>query len=250
MSDDLDGTDPGDGPGGDDEALRALIALAAAGELDDDDRAEVERLIAGRPALVAEYRDLRATASIPRAGGDRDASGDGEGAGVAEPVADAPPPAASVPPPAAARRPRRVPGWWLPVVCALGAGAIVIVAAVLVRKDSDDSPPANRADEVLDDPDHAVLPFGGDLSGLSLIVSADADAAVLSGSGIAAPEGSDVYVLWLDHDGETTRLHEFRPDDSGVVDVVLPGVSVGDGDRLVVTVEPAGDVAGSAVPGG
>jgi anti-sigma-K factor RskA len=126
------------------------------------------------------------------------------------------------------------------VLAAAAAIVLVVGAAAIVRRDSGGDEPGDRVAAVLEDPDNVVMPFAGELSGLSMIYSADAGAAVLSGSGVAPPEGTDVYELWH-FDGETpVRVETFVPDGTGVVTVYLAGLDIAPDARFAITIEPAG----------
>jgi hypothetical protein len=269
--------DLSEGGDSDDELLRELMALAAVDALDAGDMATLDVLLAERPDLRAEYADLRAAAATmadavaeppppalragvlaaiagveqdraaapvtpPPPSPRRAAPNEPDEPASAPPTVSAPP---SAPAPVTPLRPRRSRGWLIPVLSAAAAAALIIGVGAVVRRD--DGPPGDLLAEVLEDPDHVVMAFDGDLTGLSMIWSPDHGAAVVSGSGLAPPDGTDVYELWrIEGDGAPVAVRTFRPDSVGVVEELLDDMEApGDTTSFAVTVEPDG---GSEAP--
>jgi anti-sigma-K factor RskA len=233
-----------------DEQLRELLALEAVGALSDTERAELDAAIEDRPDLRAELESLRGAAatmaevvSEPPPASLR--------AAVLETIATTPqeqplpgpgapaapepePPLAPVVPITAARRHR-----WLRWGAVAAAAAAAVIAVLVVSPfDGDDS--GERIAEVVDAPDARTIALTGELAGLRLVHSAAADATVLEGEAVVAPEGTDVYELWrLAGATPEAIVRDFRPDDEGRVAVLVEGLDPGD-DDFAVTQEPDG----------
>lgn len=130
----------------------------------------------------------------------------------------------------------------LVLVGGAAAAVVVVIAAFAVRGGSGPST-ADRIAAVVAHPDLIERPFAGEPTGLSLLIVDDGKDAVLRGSGVAAPAGSDVYQLWQLSPGEAPqRIEVFRPDGAGDVEVLLVGIDVEPGVRFSISVEPAGGV--------
>ncbi len=206
-----------------DDDLRLLVELAAHGDLSSEDTAEVERLIADRPALLAEYDRQRAAASAARSTSSAPTSAASSGA---SPQSGSPAPASS--PAAGAPMPGRRPGNQSGCLIGLAGFVIAVIAVVtigvLVRSDSSEEPPADPIAAVLDDPDFRVLELHGPdeltrFGELALIYSPATHDAVLSGTDI--PSGGELIsesaperVLAAFPPGEVrTLVADIDPDD-------------------------------------
>lgn len=171
----------------DSDDLRLLVEMAVAGELSASEVADVEALLADKPALRAEYERLRRPAPAPSTG-DRQRGG------------------------------AQSSGCLLAIISAVAAGSLVIAGAIVVRSGDADSPPTNPVDAILSDADIQNVPLDGpaeltDLNRLALVYSpADGD-AVLIGDGIVS--GGE---LVEDTGGQQTVLAVFEP---GEVSVLL-----------------------------
>ena len=230
-----------------DEELRELLALEAVGALSDTERAELDDAIEGRPELRAELESLRGAAatmadavSEPPPPSLRARVLDEIATTPQEPAFPAPettsvpePPPAPVIPITSARRHRWVR--WSAIAAA--AAAVAIGVLVVSPFGSDDA--GDHVAEVLEDPNATTIELTGELSGLRLVHSEAADATVLEGTGVPAPEGDDVFELWRIA-GTTPEpvIREFRPEDGMVVEL-MEGVVPGD-DVFAITIEPAG----------
>lgn len=269
-----------DGQG--DDALRELMALAAVGALSEHERSELDRALASRPDLVAEFAGLQDTAAtlahaaaeVPpaalRAGVLATIRGVSQETApmmsatpseVAVDEAGAPssPATHSGPLPSAAPtgdvvsitsgRRRR----WL-----TGAAAVAAVAAaavgVLVIAPFDDGEDDLQVSQVVESENAVVIELSGELSGLQVVHSPEHRAMALVGDDVPPPDGDMVYELWLIDGPTPTPLHIFRPDGEGDVEMLTPEMMPPPGAAFAVTVEPpggsdqpTGDVVASSV---
>ena len=212
---------------GDDE-LRELLALAAVGALDDEERGALDAAIASRPDLQAELAELEDAAA---ALGDATAEAPPPGLRGAvmasvEDVAQLPPSVTPAAPDdgvvvglATGRRRRR----WMPVAAA--AAAVAVLAGALVAVVGGDDDGGGEVAAVVEADDAVTTELTGDLAGLRLVYSADRQAAALVGEGVPEPTGDDVYELWRIVD-TPERMDIFRPDDDGRVELYLPDPAV------------------------
>jgi anti-sigma-K factor RskA len=230
-----------------DEELHELLALEAVGALSDTERAELDDAIEGRPELRAELESLRGAAatmaeavSEPPPPSLRARVLDEIATTPQEPAFPAPettsvpePPPAPVVPITSARRHR-----WLRWTAIAAAAAAVAVGVLVVSPFGGDDA-GDHVAEVLEDPNATTIELTGELSGLRLVHSESADATVLEGTGVPAPEGDDVFELWRIAGSEPEPvIREFRPEDGMVVEL-MEGVDPGN-DVFAITVEPAG----------
>lgn len=222
-----------------DDELREMLALAAVGALTDEEQTELDAALAGRPDLRAELDGLRAVATT-MAEAVADAPPPGLRARVLDLVADTPQlppdpiaPIAPVVPITAARRRR-----WV-AVGAVAAAVVALVAGVLIVSPFDDEGQDEVA-EVLDADDAVEIPMPGELPGLTIVHSADEDAAVLLADAVPVPEGDRVYELWAIRDGTPERFATFRPDDDGRLSVYAAGLDPASAEQWAITEEPAG----------
>jgi anti-sigma-K factor RskA len=233
--------------GTNDEELRELLALEAVGALSDTERAELDDAIEGRPELRAELESLRGAAAT-----------------MADAVSEPPPPSLrarvleeiattpqepAFPAPESATVPEPPPAPVVPITSArhhrwvrwgaIAAAAAAAAVGVLVVSPFGSDDAGDHVAEVLEDPNATTIELTGELSGLRLVHSEAADATVLEGTGVPAPEGDDVFELWR-FAGTTPEpvIREFRPEDGMVVEL-MEGVDPGD-DVFAITIEPAG----------
>jgi anti-sigma-K factor RskA len=224
------------------DQLRELLALEAVGALSDAERAELDAAIEDRPDLRDELESLRAAAltmadavSEPPPPALRGRVLDAITTVPQEPPLSAPEPVAPVVPITAARRHR----WVRWGAAAVAAAAVAIGVLVVSPFGGDDA--GDHIADVLEDPNARTIELTGELTGLRLVHSSSADATVLEGVGVAAPEGDDVFELWriAGEAAPEPMIREFRPADDGSVAVLMEGVNPGD-DLFAVTQEPAG----------
>jgi anti-sigma-K factor RskA len=231
-----------------DEELRELLALEAVGALSDTERAELDDAIEGRPELRAELESLRGAAAT-----------------MAEAVSEPPPPSLrarvlgeiattpqepAFPAPEITSVPEAAPAPVVPITSArhhrwvrwgaIAAAAAAAAIGVLVVSPFGGDDAGDHIADVLEDPNATTIELTGELSGLRLVHSDAANATVLEGTGVPAPEGDDVFELWRIA-GTTTPepiIREFRPEDGMVVEL-MEGVDPGD-DVFAITIEPPG----------
>lgn len=236
--------------GVDDEELRAMLALAAVGALDDAERAELDAALADRPDLQEERRELEAAAAtlafatamepppalrdrvldavsqLPRPHVDRVAPAETEG-----PVAGGHDVAGVVPIERARRR-------WVAPLSAAAAVVTLVAGAVVVstQRGDDDVDVAS----VVEDDAAVTIALEGRISTMHLVHSPRHEAVALVGEDVPVPDGDQVYELWLIEDGRSQRIDIFRPHDDGTVEVLIPEMTPPDGAAFAVTIEPAG----------
>jgi hypothetical protein len=241
------------------DQLRELLALEAVGALSDAERAELDAAIEDRPDLRDELESLRAAAltmadavseppppalrgrvldaitTVPQ-----EPALPSPATPAPEPVA--PEPVAPVVPITAARRHR----WVRWGAAAVAAAAVAIGVLVVSPFGGDDA--GDHIADVLGDPDARTIELTGELTGLRLVHSSSADATVLEGVGVTAPEGTNVFELWRLRDSAPEPIvREFRPDDDGRVEVLIEGLDPGD-DGFAVTEEPNGGSDNPTLP--
>ena len=91
---------------------------------------------------------------------------------------------------------------WTAIAAAAAAAAIgVLVVSPFGGDDAGD-----HVAEVLEDPNATTIELTGELSGLRLVHSEAANATVLEGTGVPAPEGDDVFELWRHRRGRRLSL--------------------------------------------
>ncbi|MFC8193032.1 anti-sigma factor domain-containing protein [Cellulomonas sp. NPDC057328] len=257
-----------------DDDLRTLLGAWAVDALDDDERADVDDLLARDADAAREAAGLRATAALLGAAAARAVPPEVRAAtlaAVARTPQDAPTAAGTratehVAPHAAgttasgtgttrpAGRPgtrgprgrapvRRRRAWTALVAClaVLAVGAPSVVAWQQAQRARVAEARAERLGDLLAAPDARILT--GDLAtGGRAVAVVTADEALLTAQDVAAPGDGRVYQLWVLQDG--------APVPAGVADVTAGGFTIATaayrtGDALAVTVEPAG---GSSAP--
>ncbi len=221
-----------------DERLDELIALAALGELDAAGEAELDALLAHDANAAAQHRDAVDTAADLQSA-HAAAPPEHLRASVLRAIGDEAQAGAAVPPVTsldAARRRRMTRTGWL----AAAAAALVLVvgiAAITTRGGLD------PVEQVLQADDRVERVLSGELGTIRVVHSADEDAVVVEGSGVAAIGPDRTYQLWL-VDGEVAiPAGLFRPDDGQIsarFDEIDPTGLV-----VAVTEEPA---SGSDTP--
>lgn len=238
--------------GATDDAIRELLALAAVGALSAAEQADIDAILASRPDLraeLAELQDAAATlaaataespppplrASVLAAVRDLPQEPTGVRPGVYPSTSQEPATATpGVVVPISARRQRR----WVTAATAAAAVAAAVIA-VLVLAPFDGSDGLEVAD-VVGAENVVTIELAGDLSGLRLVHSPDHGAVALVGDGVAAPDGDDVYELWLIDGSTHAPVETFRPDDDGQVEVLMPDMTPPPGAAFAITIEPPG----------
>ena len=240
-----------------DDELREMLPLAAVGALTDEELSDVEAALEGRPELQAELDGLRAVTTT-----------------LAEAVAEVPPPSlraslldaiattpqqapeAPVPEtpaepgtqvqptgtdeplapvvPISAGRTRR----W--AVGAVAAAVVVLLVGFIVADPFGGDSTNDEVAAVVDADDAVNIPMPGELPGLTIVHSAEQDAAVLLADEVPVPEGDRVYELWAIRGGTPERFATFRPDDDGRLSVYAPGLDPASAELWAITEEPAG----------
>ena len=233
------------------ERLDDLIALAALGELSDDEQRELDAAVRDDPraaddlaqALAAAAAVQATTAEAPPTALREDVLA-AIRATPQEPSSPEHAPTASVRvdevvvPIDAERRRRR---WMTPVLGA--AAAIVLVVGGFVLVNNDTTTP-DEITAVVNAPDAQARTLVGELVGITVVYSAAEQALVVDGSDLDTLSDTETYQLWLVDGAGATSVGTFRPDAGGDVaerfdDVDPIGVILG------VTKEPAG---GSTTP--
>jgi anti-sigma-K factor RskA len=220
-----------------DQELRELLALSAVGALTQEEQMELDAEIADRPDLRAELVELQSIAAT-----------------MAEAVAEPPPPglkasvlaAIAETPQVEAERPvapvvpidsRRRRNRWLGVGAAAAAVVALAVGALIVL-------PSDEGDDeiaaVVDAEDAVEIPMPGELPGVTIVYSAEEDAAVLLAEQVPVPEGDNVYELWAIRGGTPESFATFRPDDEGRLSVYAAGLDPASADEWAITEEQAG----------
>jgi anti-sigma-K factor RskA len=243
-----------------------LIALAALGELDDAERAELDRAAATDPHVAAALRDaldvaarlqtdtpvappahlrvriLDEVARTPQLDADpvEEVAPSETGAATAD-VVGARPSAPVVP------LVRRARGGWL----AAAAAVVLLVAGIGVVLTSGGDGPGSENDPVaavVDAPDAVTRPFSGMLGGdLQVVHSPSLGAIVVVADGLDPVDVDRTLQLWLVDDVAATSIGTFVPDTSGVVRVRFDDVDP-TGIVLGVTLEPSGGSDAPTLP--
>ena len=238
------------GAGMTDDELRELLALSAVGALSEQEQADVEAALEGRPDLQAELdslleitttlADAEAVAPPPEPAGPRCSTPSPtrrscRPRSAAAPVRRAPAqPLAPVVPITSARRRR-----WTAVI-GVAAASVALLVGVLVVSPWERRRPSDQVAAVLEADDAVEIPMTGDLPGLTIVHSAGADAAVLTAVAVPIPEGDNVYELWAIRDGTPERFATFRPDADGTLTVYAAGLDPASAEAWAITEEPAG----------
>lgn len=220
------------GRGDEDDELLALYALDA---LEGPEREAVERAVASSPQLAERLESFRTTSAALGGSVAAEPPPDLKQRVLAAAFAESPPRAPeSLDAPSVVvdldrRRRRRVPTWQL------GLAAASIAVALLIGASLIDQPADQSAEAVL-------IGQGG-----SMVVVADDDRILVSGSDLDPLRDDQTYELWLVADDGTVRsVGLFAPSSDGTVDAALSG-DLGDATGLAVSLEPSG---GSPDPNG
>ena len=230
------------------ERIDELLALAALGELSDQDERELDALLVDDSELAAELdADLDRAATLqeqhaaPPPGHVKAdvlaAIADTEQL-AAEPARERPPtieaPTVTSIDHARARRRSR----WQPLAAA--AAVVLLVAGGLFVASNRAGAPG-PIDEVAQAVDATSRAFDGTLGGeLNVVYSAALDAFVLEGTSVPVITDAETYQLWLvDAVNGVRSVGLFRPNDDGDVSVRFDGFDPSDA-TVAVTIEPAG----------
>lgn len=244
-----------------DDEVRELLVLSAVGALSEQEQADVDAALAGRPDLQAELDELLAiTTSLADA--EAVAPPPGLRARLLDTIGDTPQLSAEVelqapvrsvaptPGPAPADQPIAPIAPVVPITSArrrrwaagigVAAASVALLAGVLVVSPWDSTGPSDEVASVLDADDAVEIPMSGDLAGLTIVHSAGADAAVLTADDVPVPAGDNVYELWAIRDGTPERYATFRPDADGTLTVYAAGLDPASAEAWAITEEPAG----------
>jgi anti-sigma-K factor RskA len=225
------------------ERIDELIALAALGELSEQEERELDEAVRTNDTVAAELAEaLETAAAIQRTGAEDPPVGLRDG--VLAAIRDTPQeqvdgssgddaPSGDVVPIGGARSRR-----WLPLLAGVAAAAVLVVGGIVVVSQNDSG--TDDVIAVIEAPDAVTQVLVGEL-GESLLVtySVEQDAVVVEGQGVPTIGDDRTYQLWLVADDAATSAGLFRPDASGVVLERLDGVDP-TGFTLGVTEEPAG----------
>ena len=238
-----------------DDELRELLALSAVGALSDQEQADVDAALEGRPDLQAELDSLlEITTTLADA--EAVAPPPSLRARLLESIADTPQLPAEAPVAAPAPAPTSAPAeqplapvvpitsarrrGWTAVIGVAAASVALLVGVLVVSPWDSDGGPTDQVASVLDADDAVEIPMSGDLPGLTIVHSAGADAAVLTAVAVPIPEGDKVYELWAIRNGNAERFATFRPDADGTLTVYAAGLDPASAEAWAITEEPAG----------
>ena len=220
--------------------IHALSGAYAVDGLDDIERAQFERHLAECDTCRAEVRSLReATAMLAEAVAQEPPAGlrDRVLAGI-ETVRPLPPVAAVSSAPRRRRFPLLVAAAATAAVLGLGA-----VAAWQPWQDETSQGTLSAADRVRQAPDAEVITHSVDGATVTLIRSAELNQAVIAAEGLPELDESQVYEMWLVHDGRMVPAGVMQGASGELELEGDPATAQGAG----ITVEPAG---GSEEPSG
>jgi anti-sigma-K factor RskA len=226
-----------------------LIALAALGELTDQETVELDAAVAADPHLAAELNDALASAAALQSSPAEHPPPELKTSvmqaitGVAQtsdatsapPEPGLPAPTPLEPTPLAPDR-RRAGRRWVPLLAA-AAALLVVVGGVIVATSQD---PADDPIAAVVEADDAVShSVSGPIGELQFVYSPGEDAFVLVGDSLEPPADETTYQVWLVTDGEATSLGTFEPDSEGSMEMRADGLDP-TGSTIGITVEPAG----------
>jgi anti-sigma-K factor RskA len=126
-------------------------------------------------------------------------------------------------------------------VARLGAAAaavVVLVVGALIVLPSDEGDDEIAA--VVESEDANTIPMPGELPGLTIVHSAEEDAAVLLADRVPLPAGTNVYELWAIRNGTPESFATFRPDEDGRLSVYAAGLDPASAEVWAITEEQAG----------
>lgn len=224
-----------------------LIALAALGELSEDEARELDGAVRADPEVAAELSAaLEAAAQVQSSVPEAPPPGLRESvmAAIASTPQESDAAAAIVPEaPVSLDRERQGRRRWVSALAAAAAVAVIVAGGVALFGDETAAPGQIAA--VVDAPDAQRRSLVGELGGtLTVVYSGSQGAIVVDGDGLPLPDDTATYQLWLVDDDGATSIGVFRPDPDGSVAERFDGVDP-TGLVLGVTLEPAG---GSTVP--
>jgi anti-sigma-K factor RskA len=199
---------------------------------------ELDAALRDRPDLRAELDGLHGAAAL-MADAVAETPPPTLRASVLEAIATTPqepaehePPIAPVVPISSRRRNR-----WIGIGAAAAAIAVVAVGALIVLPDDEGD---DEIAAVVEADDATTIPMPGELPGVSIVHSAEEDAAVLLADQVPLPDGDNVYELWAIRDGTPERFATFRPDENGQLSVYAAGLDPASAEQWAITEEPAG----------
>jgi anti-sigma-K factor RskA len=130
------------------------------------------------------------------------------------------------------RRTRR----WAPLLAAAAVLAVVFGGVMIASDDSAQDDPIAAVVEADDAVAHSVT---GPIGELEFVYSAEEDAFVLVGDSLDAVPAASTYQVWLVNDGNFTSLGTFEPDPDGSMEMRADGIDP-TGSTVGITVEPVG----------
>ena len=224
------------------ERIEELLALAALGELDAAQEAELDRALADDAELAAEFDADQDTVAFLQLGvaeappadlraGVLGAIADVEQEPAVPAVTEAPESVVSLD----AERRRRRPIAQL-LVGAAAIVAVVIAGTTLIDRRAD----APTFADIVDSSDADTRALDGPIDGdLRVVYSPSSDGFVLEGASVAGVADDQTYQLWLVDDSGATPIGTFQPDEDGQVAEIYDGIDPTE-FTVGVTIEPAG----------
>jgi anti-sigma-K factor RskA len=223
-----------------------LIALAALGELNAQEEAELEAEIAADPSLADELAAALTGAAALQSFPVEEPPPSLKASVLAaitgipqEPPVDVAATSSTATSSTETSSTARVPGRRSRLAPLLAAAAVlaIVVGGVLVA--SDDDPPQDPIAAVVEADDAVAHSVTGDIGELEFVYSAEEGAFVLVGDSLAAAPPESTYQVWLVSDGDFTSLGTFEPDGDGSMEMRADGIDP-TGSTIGITVEPVG----------
>ncbi len=238
------------------ERIDELIALAALGELSNDEHNELDAAAHADPVVAAELDEaLAAAAALQRPQAEQPPTSlrNSVLAAIAatpqEPAVPSQPAvvheAAEVGDGVVSLESHRSRRRFRPTLLAAAAVALFAVGGVVVVSNNAAAPDPIAA--VVDAPDAVSRTFSGQLDVLTVTYSAAEGALVVEGDGVPVLDETETYQLWLVGDGFATSVGVFRPDADGNLAERFSDIDP-TGFVLGVTEEPAGGSESPSLP--
>ncbi len=237
-----------------------LIALAALGELSDQEQRELDAAAAADPVVAAELADALASAAALQSAA-AEAPPPGLKMSVMDAIAGLPqdppmpttgavgtdvagsPPASRPPDDLPSARPigsapsrRRFTPW-----LAVAAAVVVVVGAVVVATTGDGGDDGRSAEiaAVLEADDAQPHSVAGEIGELEFVYSPSQEAFVLVADSLELPPDDATYQVWLVREDGQSSLGTFEPDEDGDMEMRAEGIDP-TGATIGITLEPEG----------